>query len=61
MNSKKLNKDFDCIENKRKGSKLIYEQIKEMTREEELKYWKEKAQVLKDLQLKSIKKQKKSA
>ena len=61
MNNKKPNKDFDCVENKRKGSKLIYEQIKEMTREEELKYWKEKARVLKELQVKSIKKQKKSA
>ena len=61
MNSKKPNKDFDCIKNKRKGSKLIYERIKEMTREEELKYWKDKAQTLKALQLKSIKKQKKSA
>lgn len=32
-------KGFDCVEMKRKGGARIYERIKNMTREEELAYW----------------------
>lgn len=32
---------FDCVENKHKGGLQIYEQIKNMTKEEELEFWKQ--------------------
>jgi hypothetical protein len=32
-------KAFDCVEMKRECARRIYEQIKDMTREEELAYW----------------------
>jgi len=35
-------KDFDCVEMKRKGAEKIYEEIKDMTRAEELAYWEQK-------------------
>ncbi len=54
-------KKFDCIKMKRKGSQLIYETIKNMTKEEEVKYWRAKALKLKSSQAKIIKKSKKSA
>jgi len=34
-------KKFDCVQMKREGARRIYEQIKGMTRAEELAYWKE--------------------
>jgi len=34
-------KTFDCVQMKREGARRIYEQIKDMTRAEELAYWKE--------------------
>ena len=36
-------KTFDCVEMKRKCAQRVYEQIKGMTREEELAYWREAA------------------
>lgn len=36
----KLEKKFDCIEFKRKAQSIIYEEIKEMSDEEMLEYWK---------------------
>lgn len=35
-------KKFDCVEMKRKGAAKIYEQIKDMTPEQELAWWKER-------------------
>ena len=34
-------KSFDCLEMKREGARLIYEKIKDMTREQELAYWRQ--------------------
>lgn len=39
-------KTFDCVEMKRRGSRRIYERIKNMTREEELAYWRERTALL---------------
>ena len=39
---KKQNKEFDCLEMKRAGSLRIYEETKDMTREQELAHWKAK-------------------
>ena len=33
-------KSFDCVAMKREGSRLIYEQVKNMTPEQELAWWK---------------------
>lgn len=32
-------KTFDCVEMKRKGSEKVYQTIKDMTREEEIEFW----------------------
>jgi len=32
-------KTFDCVEMKRRGAKLVYEEVKDMTTEQELEYW----------------------
>jgi len=39
-------KAFDCVEMKREGARRIYEQIKGMTREQELAYWREGEAIL---------------
>jgi len=33
-------KSFDCVAMKREGSRLIYEQVRNMTPEQELAWWK---------------------
>jgi len=40
MKTKK--KDFDCVEMMHEGALRIYEKTKDMTREEELAYWRER-------------------
>jgi hypothetical protein len=32
-------KTLDCVETKRKGSEKVYQMIKDMTREEEIEFW----------------------
>jgi len=39
---KQTEKKFDCVEMKREGARRIYEATKDMTREEELAYWRER-------------------
>jgi len=35
-------KTFDCVDMKRRGAERIYEQVKDMTLEEELAYWRQR-------------------
>ena len=45
------NKEFDCVEMKRRGSALIYEIVKDMTLEEEVEFWrKETDKLLRDIE-----------
>lgn len=39
-------KQFDCVQMKHLGSKKIYEEIKNMDIEEELRYWQEASKEL---------------
>ncbi len=39
---KKKKKTFDCVEMMHRGALAIYKKTKNMTREEELAYWKER-------------------
>jgi hypothetical protein len=39
-------KTFDCVEMKHLGAEKVQEQIAGMTREEEIKFWKERSQEL---------------
>jgi len=32
-------KTFDCVEMKRRGAKLVFEEVKGMTTEQEIEYW----------------------
>lgn len=36
-------KPFDCVEMKRRGAERIYEEVKDMTAEEEAAYWRERS------------------
>lgn len=36
-------KTFDCVEMKRRGGRRVYEQIKGMTAEEELAFWRDRS------------------
>lgn len=47
-------KKFDCVEMKRRGSQLVYETTKGMTREDEIAFWKEQTAKLLRLQEKAI-------
>ena len=40
------NKEYDCIQMKQEGAKRILEEIKGMSIEEEVAYWKEKTDLL---------------
>ena len=37
-------KTFDCVEMKREGARRIYEQIKDMTLEQEIEYWRRRSE-----------------
>lgn len=52
------NKEFDCVEMKRKGSEELRKKIDDFTIEEELKFWAERTKKLKIQQQKLRKKQK---
>jgi hypothetical protein len=43
-------KKFDCVEMKHLGAEKVQEQIAGMTREEEIKFWKERSQDLRRYQ-----------
>ncbi len=43
-------KKFDCVEMKHVGAEKIQEQIARMTREQEIRFWKERSQLLKEHQ-----------
>jgi hypothetical protein len=34
-----MKKTFDCVEMKRKGSRKVYEALKNMSRDEQVAYW----------------------
>lgn len=46
----KKSKKFDCVEMKRRGTERIYEQTKDMTLAEELTYWQEATEKLRQRQ-----------
>jgi hypothetical protein len=54
-------KKFDCVEMKHLGAKKVQENIAGMTREEEIRFWKERSQHLRQHQEAIKKKQSKSA
>ena len=42
----KTKKMFDCVEMKRRGAERIYNQIADMTLEEQLAFWQERTELL---------------
>jgi len=54
-------KTFDCMEMKRRGAKLVYEEVKGMTTEQELEYWKVATDRLKATQKAARSKRRRSA
>ena len=44
-------KEFDCVQMKRQGYEIIYDEIKNMTIEEQLEYWKNGTEQLKKKKL----------
>jgi hypothetical protein len=52
-----MTKTFDSIEMKRKAQEEIWEEIKDMTREQQLRYWQEQGNLLrKEIELAKAKK-----
>jgi hypothetical protein len=41
-----MTKSFDCVEMKRKVQEEIWEEIKDMTREQQLNYWRDQGELL---------------
>ncbi|MCX6645043.1 MAG: hypothetical protein NTY09_01590 [bacterium] len=54
-----MKKDFDCVEMKRKAQEKIYEDIKDLTLEEEIEYFRKGAEQF-QLELDQLRKQKKT-
>lgn len=44
------NKKFDCVEMKRQGAKRVFEKIAKMSKGEELAFWQQRSEELKQLQ-----------
>ena len=42
-----MNKEFDCVEMKRKGAEILQKKLAGLTLEEELKFWQERTKKLK--------------
>ncbi len=51
-------KTFDCVEMKHKGAQRIMDEIKKMTSEEQLNYWKKATEEFRTLQRQKGKEQK---
>ena len=51
-----MNKEFDCVEMKRKGAAILQKKLAGLTLEEELKFWQERTKELKREQHKLRKK-----
>jgi len=51
-----MNKKFDCVEMKHRAARIIQKKISELTREEELEYWKAQTKELREQQKRLIKK-----
>ncbi len=47
-----MNKEFDCVEMKRKGATRIQKKLAGLSLEEELKFWQERTKALREEQLK---------
>jgi hypothetical protein len=43
-------KTFDCVEMKRRGAALVQEKVAGMTREQELQFWREQTELLRQQQ-----------
>ena len=41
-------KDFDCVEMKRRGAEKIAERTKNMSRQQELEFWRQQTQAMRD-------------
>lgn len=44
------NKKFDCVEMKRQGAQKVFEKTSKMTKQEELRFWQERSQMLRQVQ-----------
>lgn len=43
------NKQFDCVEMKRKGAELVYQQIATLSKEQQIEYWRRGSSELRKL------------
>ncbi|MBK7379313.1 MAG: hypothetical protein IPJ03_14865 [Ignavibacteriales bacterium] len=53
-----MNKEFDCVEMKRKGARILQKKLAGLSLEEELKFWQERTKELKEDQKRLRKKKK---
>jgi hypothetical protein len=45
-----MSKEFDCVEMKRKGAKILQKKLSGLKMEDELKFWQERTKELKEQQ-----------
>ncbi|MCL6098663.1 MAG: hypothetical protein AB1775_10465 [Bacteroidota bacterium] len=45
-----MNKEFDCVEMKRKGARILQKKLAGLSLEEELRFWQERNKALKEEQ-----------
>lgn len=43
-----MNKEFDCVEMKRKGARILQKKLAGLSLEEELKFWQERTKALRE-------------
>ncbi|MFM9958443.1 MAG: hypothetical protein ACKVZJ_10225 [Phycisphaerales bacterium] len=56
-----MQKDFDCVEMKRKGQETLRRRLAGMTREQQLAYWTRRNEELRESQRSAVVAQRKSA
>jgi hypothetical protein len=56
-----MNKEFDCVEMKRKGAEILQKKLAGLSMEEELRFWQERNKALREEQTRLIKRKKRVA
>ena len=56
-----MKKTFDCVEMMHQGAERVRQEIRGMTQEEELAYWRQQTEALRQLQRESARKERKAS
>jgi len=56
-----MNKEFDCVEMKRKGAEILQKKLACLSLDEELRFWQERNKALREEQTRLVKRKKRAA